>query len=232
MTHTSLKYTRLSATLAAALFVLSMQGQTSPYKYAYGARAGVSGYLGEANRSSLFAHPGFDAELYGAYIYDVRWTFSSTLSTFGLSGNSADVPNVLPDNKQFSFNTQVYELAARTEYNFLPYGIGESFKHLRPWTPYITVGLGLGIANTQDGIAAALTLPMGLGVKYKLRPRLNLMAEFSMTKAFSDRFDSQDLAEVNTISKAFYKNTDWYSRLSVGISYEIGERCETCHYVE
>ena len=53
-----------------------------------------------------------------------------------------------------------------------------------------------------------------------------------MTKAFNDNFDGPDLSELNKIKTEFYKNTDWYSRLTIGISYEFGERCETCHYVD
>ena len=34
------------------------------------------------------------------------------------------------------------------------------------------------------------------------------------------------------IKSSFLKNNDWYSRLSVGITYEFGRRCETCHYVD
>ena len=61
---------------------------------------------------------------------------------------------------------------------------------------------------------------------------LNLGLEFTMTKAFGDHIDGAELADLNGIKTAFYKNTDWYSRLTIGVSYEFGKRCETCHYVE
>ena len=73
---------------------------------------------------------------------------------------------------------------------------------------------------------------MGFGVKYKLNPRLNLAMEFSMTKTFSDKIDGPYLNDLTGIKTSFVKNTDWYSRLTVGITYEFGERCETCHYVD
>ena len=58
------------------------------------------------------------------------------------------------------------------------------------------------------------------------------MAEFTMTKAFSDKFDGPELNDLNQIKTAFYKSTDWYSRLNIGISFEFGERCETCPYFD
>ena len=75
-------------------------------------------------------------------------------------------------------------------------------------------------------------IPMGAGVRYKIKERLNIGIEFTFTKAFSDHIDGKDLADLNQIKTAFYKNTDWISRLTIGVSYEFGKRCETCHYVD
>ena len=73
---------------------------------------------------------------------------------------------------------------------------------------------------------------MAFGVRYKLKERINLHAEFSMTKIFSDKVDGPDLADLNRIETDFFRNTDWVSRIVIGISYEFGKRCETCHYVD
>lgn len=192
----------------------------------------MSGYIGDANRSNVFKSPGFDGELSMRYIGDSRWAVRGVVSTFGLSGSTDGMADILPDNASYSFTSQVYELSVRGEFNFFAYGIGETYKRLRRWTPYITVGIGGAMASSGGNTAGAFTIPMGLGLKFKLRPRLNLGVEFSMTKAFSDHFDGPRLSDLNQIKTAFYKNTDWYSRLTVGITYEFGERCETCHYVD
>jgi len=73
---------------------------------------------------------------------------------------------------------------------------------------------------------------VGIGVKYKVSQRMNLSAEFTMTKAFGDKVDGKNLSDLNQIKTDFYKNTDWYSRLTIGFTYEFGERCTTCHYVD
>lgn len=192
----------------------------------------MSGYIGDANRSNVFKSPGFDGELSMRYIGDSRWAVRGVVSTFGLSGSTDGMADILPDNASYSFTSQVYELSVRGEFNFFAYGIGETYKRLRRWTPYITVGIGGAMASSGGNTAGAFTIPMGLGLKFKLRPRLNLGVEFSMTKAFSDHFDGPRLSDLNQIKTAFYKNTDWYSRLTVAITYEFGERCETCHYVD
>ena len=214
----------LTAACALLLCVFAANAQSAPYKFDLGLQLGMSGYIGDANSSNIFKHPGFDGELSFRYIGDARWAVRGVFSTFGLSGNT--------EGTSYSFTSQIYDLSARGEFNFFAYGIGESYKRLRRWTPYITVGVGVALASSGGNTYVAPTIPMGLGIKFKLSERWNLGAEFTMTKAFNDHFDGKDLADLNQIKTAFYKNTDWYSRLTVGVSYEFGKRCETCHYVD
>ncbi|MBJ2183742.1 MAG: outer membrane beta-barrel protein [Muribaculaceae bacterium] len=220
---------------AVAAFAVAAAPHTSaqeaPYRFDAGAGIGLSGYLGEAS-SSIFSHPGFTAEAGMRYIPNARMAFRGALSLQSLSGNTADMANVLPDMAAYEFSSTVYALDVRYEFNFLPYGIGETYKRLRRWTPYITLGVGVCMSSSGGSTAAAPTLPMGVGVKVKLRKRLNLTAEFSMIKAFGDKLDGDRLHDLNQIKTEFYKSTDWYSRLSIALSYEFGERCATCHYVD
>ncbi|MDE6097902.1 MAG: porin family protein [Muribaculaceae bacterium] len=228
--------TRLRHILPLVLLVLATalpaRSQTAPYKFDLGAQLGTSGYIGEANSTNIMKHPGFDGELSFRYIADVRWSFRGVFSVFGLSGDTSETGNILPDGKQYSFTSTVYDLGGRVEFNFLPYGIGETYKRLRRVTPYITLGVGVCMSSSGGEMSFAPTLPMGLGVKFKMSERWNLAAEFTMTKAFGDKVDGSSLTDLNGIKTAFYRNTDWYSRLTIGISYEFGKRCETCHYVE
>ncbi len=229
MTRIFLLLTLLIASLTAPV---AARGQVAPYKFDFGGGLGMSGYIGDANSTNPFAHPGFTADLSMRYILDTRWAFKASLQTMGLSGDTQDIDNVLPDLAHFTFTSQVWDLSVRCEFNFFNYGIGETYKRLRRWSPYLAVGLGCSMASSDGNTAAGLSLPFAFGVKFKLKPRINLHAEFSMTKVFNDKVDGQNLADVNGIKTDFYKNTDWFSRLSIGISYEFGKRCETCHYVE
>ena len=218
----------------AILSSLSGFAQSTPYKFDFGGALGMSGYLGEANTSSLMKHPGFEAELSFRYLPDSRWAFRGVLSTLSLSGSTADMEDVLPSTGEpsYDFKSTVYDLGARVEFNFFSYGIGETYKRLRRWSPYLTVGIGVSMSSSGGTTSVAPNLPMGAGVKFKLSERVNLGAEFTMTKVFGDKVDGPLLNDLNTIKTSFYKNTDWYSRLTIGITYEFGKRCETCHYVD
>jgi len=223
---------RLMAAVALSLCAATVTSQSAPYKFDVGAQLGMSGYIGDANRANMYSHPGFTGELSMRYLPDTRWAIRGVLSTLGLSGNTADMTDVLPGGAEYSFTSQVYALDVRGEFNFFPYGIGETYKRLRRWTPYLAVGVGVCLSSSGGKTSAAPTLPLGVGLKFKATQRLNFGLEFSMTKAFGDNVDGPALSDLNHIKTAFYKNTDWFSRLTVGISYEFGPRCETCHYVD
>ncbi|MDE6368382.1 MAG: porin family protein [Muribaculaceae bacterium] len=213
---------------------MTSRAQSAPYKFDFGAGIGMTGYLGDANRSSLLKHPGFEGELTFRYLPNVRWTIRGVLSAMSLSGSTADMDNVLPSNgpEAYDFTSTVYDLGGRVEFNFFSYGIGETYKRLRRWTPYLTLGVGVSLSSSGGKTSVAPNLPMGAGVKFKIKERLNFTAEFTMTKVFGDKVDGPVLNDLNTIKTAFYKDTDWYSRLTIGISYEFGQRCEACHYVD
>ncbi len=230
-----MRIARLTMIIVAMVFGASMaSGQSAPYKFDVGAGIGMSGYLGEANRSSLLKHPGFEGEVSFRYLPNVRWAFRGVLSALSLSGSTADMDDVLPSTgpEYYDFKSTVYDLGGRVEFNFFNYGIGETYKRLCRWSPYVTVGIGVSLSSSGGTTSVAPNLPMGVGLKFKLSPRVNLGAEFTMTKVFGDKVDGPVLNDLNMIKTTFYKNTDWYSRLTIGISYEFGQRCETCHYVD
>ena len=225
----------LSIIIAMMLSLQALQCKAddfASYKFDVGAHIGMSGYLGDANESNMFKHPGYTAGASFRYLPNSRWAFRGIFSTGSLNGNTADYEDVFPSGVNYEFSSQFYDLGGRCEFNFFKYGIGETYKKMRRWSPYLSVGIGATLASCDGNTAFAMNIPMGVGVKYKLKPRLNLGVEFSMTKVLGDNVDGKLLTDLYQIKSSFLKNTDWYSQLSISITYEFGERCETCHYVE
>lgn len=200
------------------------------YKYEIGGGLGMTGYLGDANTSTLFKRPSWDIELLFRYIATTRWNFKTNFYIGGLSGDSADMTNVFPTEETYKFTTVFYELSELAEFNFFAYGIGESYLHLKRWTPYIAGGLGLTAWKVAGKGGVAFTIPFGVGFRYKPSKRVNLGLEFLMKKTFTDKLDGPDLQDPTGIKSSFMKNTDWYSTLTFTIGYEFGKRCATCNY--
>lgn len=224
---------KLALISLASLYLLlepsEMKAQED-YRFDIGGGVGMTGYLGDANTSNLWKHPSWDAQLLFRYIANPRWNFKSGLYIGGLSGNSADMLNVFPDENTYKFSTIFYELSELAEFNFFSYGMGESYRHLKRWTPYITGGLGVTAWSVAGHSGAALCIPLGLGFRYKPSRRLNLGIEFLMKKTFTDRLDGPGLNDPMGIESSFMKNTDWYSTLTFTVSYEFSKRCATCNY--
>ncbi len=228
-----LKVILLTIAAAAAILLSAPRAcaQEESYRFDIGAGLGMGGYMGDLNESNPFGRPGFTGDLAFRYRFDTRWALTTMLGYSALSGNSADLGAALPDNAEYKFKSSVIDLSERVEVNFFAFGIGETYKKLRRWSPYLAVGVGLAMASCEGSNHIAFTIPMAVGVKYKLRERINLGLEFSMTKAFGDRLDG-DIADLYQVKSSFLKNTDWYSRLALSVSYEFGLRCPTCHYYD
>lgn len=199
------------------------------YRFDFGGGLGMSGYLGDANESNLFHSPGFAANLQGRYLFNERTAIRAQLTALTLSGNTADFDNKLPDGRDYKFSAFAGDLSVRGEFNFFPYGIGETYRRLRRFTPFLALGLGATLSASDGHTAGALSIPMTAGVKYKLSQRLNLIADFTMTKVVGDHLDGAQLADLTTIKSSFIKNTDWHSALQVSLTYEFGPRCEVCN---
>ncbi len=117
----------------------------------------------------------------------------------------------------------------RGEFNFFPYGVGETYKRLRRCTPYISLGAGAVVGGSQGNNSVAFAVPMGFGLKYKLGERLNFGAEWTFTKTLGDHVDGKELSDLYQIKSSFVKNTDWLSAITVSLTYEFGERCVVCN---
>ena len=217
----------IAITLITLASVTSVFAQDT-YRYEVGGGIGMSGYIGDAS-TNIMKHPGWAAGGIFCYVIDRRWSLKANLIVANIGGRSDGI--VYPGGAVYEFNSTLYDAGAQMEFNFFNFGIGSKYMNLKRITPYLTVGLG-GTFATPDvgGNAFAIVLPMGVGVKYKWKERLNLGLEFTMRKSFGDGLDG--LSDLNGIRHSFAKNTDWYSVLMVSVTYEFGKRCKVCHYVD
>lgn len=200
------------------------------YRFDIGLGFGMTGYLGDANNANLWKNPGWDGEVLFRYILNPRFNFKTNFYVGQLSGNSAQMTDVFPQHQNYKFSTMFYELGETVEFHFFNYGMGETYRRLRRWTPYIVAGLSLTAWSVDGTGGAALTIPLGVGFKFKPALRWNLGLEFLMKKTFTDKLDGPALDDPRGIQSAFMKNTDWYSTLTFTVSYEFSKRCAVCHY--
>lgn len=65
------------------------QSDNDSYKFDIGVGGGMSGYLGDANESNVFASPGVAMNVAFRYLFnDNRWALRGQLTALSLSGNT------------------------------------------------------------------------------------------------------------------------------------------------
>ncbi len=108
------------------------------------------------------------------------------------------------------------------EFNFFNFGV-KKWEEYRTWVSPALV-LGIGFIGFNGGFAA--TVPMGIGVKFRLSDRVNMGAYWMVNKAFTDKLDYVD--DPLGLNKGFWNNRDWYSTAQIYISINWLKECAPC----
>lgn len=212
----------------------SLHAQEKEYMYEIGGGIGTSWGYGDINRSSALYDPSLAADLLFRYNINLRWALAVDASTNGLKGDSKDFENAFPNSTQWSFDRRYWQLGIRPEFSFWNYGWGNDYREKHRVAPFLTAGLGVGISTgdtQQDALVdsdanTAFSIPLGLGVKWKMAPRWDLQCTALWTKSFGDKVDGiADPYNVGTIAPV---NTDWIGSIYVSVTFCFKERCLEC----
>jgi len=200
------------------------------YRYEIGPALGVTGYLGDVNTSNMYKMPRVAGGGIFRYNMNSRFAFKGNLLYVNLAGDSKNIESQFPGQEQYKFSAHVIDLGGQVEFNFFHFGEGPRYKHYKRITPYMVAGLGAELSFANGNTSFGFVLPLGAGVKFKLKERLNIGFEFTMRKSFSDKIDG--ISDLYGYSHGIAKNTDWYSVAMFTLTYEFSKRCVKCHYIE
>lgn len=216
------------------IFIFSSQRIFSQeYKYEIGGGLGTSFYMGDANKSKLYQSSHLAAEFVFRYNRNFRWAYKGNLVIGGVSGDTRKSRNVFPNGEQASFSRTFCELGGQVEYNFFHYSDKYQYLGTKKFSPYLFTGLGLTYGSGENSFFG-LNLPLGFGLKYKWKERLNLGFELSARKLFGDSFDVTSkgdgfsLDNPYGIKSSFLKNKDWYVLTMFSLTWDFGIRTKSC----
>ena len=203
----------------------ALSAQELEYKYEIGAMAGGAFYLGDANYSAFYKNTHLAGGIMGRYNINPRMSLKANIAYTTISGNALEQANRFPDaeGQKWDFSNSLVDAGCQYEISFWGYGLGGGYKNHRRFTPYIQIGLGF----TYGGDAFTMNIPFGVGVKYKLRDRLNIGLDWSMRFSMSDELDG--ITDPYKIKSGFLKNKDSYSFTMLYISYDFGPRYRQCN---
>lgn len=207
--------------------------QAQEYKYEIGGMAGMSTYMGDANKTSAFK--GINPAFGGVFRYNAnfRWAIKADLMWARVSGSTSGLDNAFPFEGDISFNRNLIELGGQAEFNFFPYSDQFAYLNTKRLTPYMLLGLGLTVAPGGNKTFASVHIPIGVGLKYKIKNRINLGLEFSVRKLLGDGLEGVDeLNDPYEIDSSIWKNKDWYNCLMFSVTWDFGPRNRDCNNIK
>jgi len=221
----------------------AQDGELLEYQQEIGGGIGLMSYIGDAG-GGIMKSPGIMGTLIWRRNLNPRMVVHTDLGFGKLRGNShgqfipTDPLSQTPEGgmpaQDISFSRTLVTAGAQFEFNLLGYGMGAAYKGLYRWTPYLLAGAGVTMATGGGGSAAgALHIPLGFGVRYKLRQRLNIGLEWSFNFTTSDSFDDTaaavKLRDPYGIKSGMFKNKDCFTRTFVFLTYDISPKYRKCN---
>lgn len=230
-------YKGLIRSLFAGAIMLCLVGAVRAdnleYRYEVGVMVGGNSYYGDANYSSLMKNMNIMGGIVGRYNINPRLAVKANLAVARISGSTADFDNRFPGG-DVDFSRTLYDLGAQFECHFFAYGDGSGYKRTHRLVPYIFAGAGMTFAPEPAENVFTMNLPVGLGVKYKIAPRINLGCELSFRFTLSDDLDvtketAPVLSDPYGIKSSGFKNKDSYSFLSISVTYDLSPKYRKCN---
>lgn len=227
----------ISRLVVAFLLLLSVcvaSAQELEYKMELGGMVGGCFYMGDANNSTLLGSASMAGGLMARYNINPRMAVKGNFVVGHLSGTTMGKDNKFPDNAHSTFSCNVYELGVQYECHFFAYGTGEGYKDSRRVAPYLLGGVELTYTPKPADHVFALSIPLGLGVKYKLAKCVNVGVEWAMHFTTSDRLDVTSVTGLQLndpygIESKGFKNKDCYSLLMLYVSYDMFPKYRKCN---
>ncbi len=211
--------------LFAIAFLLFAAGGASAQLFftgtEYGITLGGSQYFGDLNDKYGFktVHPvgGVFLRYHVSPYISVRGSFSYT--KIGYSDNLSD--NAFYKARNLSFQSDIFEFAVQSEFNFVRFATGEDG---RRFTPYLTGGVGVFYYNPYTELEGkrynlrkmgtegqnvsgyenrkyssfSACFPIGVGVKYWIKPGFNIGFEIADRLTLTDYLDDVSRSYVGT----------------------------------
>ena len=226
-----MKHLRTLAPLLALTAAATAARAQSDYEYRMeiGGGVGMVAYEGDFN-GSILSNMQPMAAVVMRRIFNPYMGVRLAASYGKLKGSSKDAETYMPDyiGTPYEFSNTLVDVSATYEYNFWPYGTGRDYRGARRLTPFVFAGIGATYASGGGNNVLTANVPLGLGVKYKVAPRLNLGIEWAAHFSLSDKLDGvKDPYGIS--SSGLFKNTDCYSMLQLTLTYSFMPKCRTCH---
>lgn len=115
-------------------------------------------------------------------------------------------------------------------FNMLEYGKLDYKLYSKNYSPYLFTGLGAAFFSSQNvNPESALFLPLGIGMKVKMKNRLNFNIQFTHRFFLSSQKETTEYPDYNFIrNNTNILNNSQISSFSIGLAYDFWEKPCDC----
>ena len=205
------------------LFTSLSFSQSQSFKAAFemGFMGGGSYYIGDLNQKKHFVYSKPAAGVIVRYNLSTRHSMRFTASYGQVYGQDSYAETDYQKNRNLSFSSSIFEVAAGFELDLLKYRINDMRFPISPYffyeiayfrmNPSVTSESGDDIALQELGTEGQgtylndkkpyslnqISIPLGIGIKFNLKERIAVSFEYGVRKTFTDYLDDVSGEYVN-----------------------------------
>ncbi len=222
--------------LLLSLMAARVCAEEQPYMCELGLQGGCGYYVGDA-APHIFMNP---REAYGVhfrYKFTKRWAIQAKVSGQRITGYDYTMDGIKQDTKWLN---QMIQADVMAEFNFFRFASANKYdKRIKPYTPYIFLGMGVGVygADAQNKPAfnhIMAYVPLGIGFKWKFAAQCGLNIAWQHNIYMADNLESREtLDNKYNLNGSNWMNCDLTGMFTVGIVFEFAKAprdCRICNY--
>jgi hypothetical protein len=200
------------------------QSQSFRRAFEVGIMGGGSYYIGDLNPTTHFKYSDWAAGLIMRYNLSTRHSFRLTVSYGNVYGDDAKSNDAFQQNRNLSFYSSIFEIAAGFELDLVKYRINDMKYPISPYFFYeiayfrmnpkvknefgdeivlqelSTEGQGTILNSKRPYSLNQISIPLGIGIKFNLKKRLAISIEYGIRKTFTDYLDDVSGKYVNPLA--------------------------------
>lgn len=237
-------------------FILLISGvsnsQTENFRSrsSFGFMVGGSYYIGDLNHFYHFRRTNLSAGVIYRYYLNSRLALRGGIRYGTVEGYDSDAKNSFQQNRNLSFQSDIYEVTGGLEFNYKNYKLGNTDYFFSPYMfidlgvfrmnpqteyngelidlqPIGTEGQGSSLSDKNPYNLTQLVIPLGVGFKMNLGKKAAVSFEYGIRKTFTDYLDDVGAGNYIDPTELAQENGDIASRLSdpsLGSTPMVGSR--------
>ena len=204
-----------------------LHAEERPFLCELGIAGGCGYYVGDA-APHIFMNV---REAYGVhfrYKFTKRWALQLKASGQRISGHDYTMRGEQLDTR---WTNQMIGVDLMTEFNFFRFGTANKYdKRIRPYTPYIFLGVGVGFYGDGFSFGSICPyIPLGIGFKWKFHDRVGLNIAWQHNIYMADNLEAREaLDNKYQLNGWNWMNCDLTGMLTVGIVIEFAKAAKPC----